>query len=402
MTNVVVDVNASSGYTDNANSAPSDVAGIQRLPDFFFSVSPGLRLIFETPRLVTRLSVNGSVSRYLDETQANAYSAGATADVSYELAPTWFWVNAIQGGYSDVAALSPTASVGAVPTGGARFATAAVTSSLARNFSASWRGVADLSFGTHVPIGEMPTTARSYTGNAGVTAQMSWKRDAVEARLLAGFNRYVEEGLVPLPSEGDFTQGLVVNWLHEMDLFWGTTLGGGVTLVEIEGAGLSVQPVATAQIVYRTRETEASAALAQNVQGNPLLGQTLATSSATLGIQTGLGNFLLTANAGASHGITLGDTEMNPGSTVDSLHFGASVGWRIVENLYVTAQHEFLFQVTDRGIMGLPDETLMRNTLLLGVQAYFPRYTPPADPLGITLRVRQSEERDMEEARRGR
>jgi hypothetical protein len=242
----------------------------------------------------------------------------------------------------------------------------------------------------HIPLGD-DERPRSVTVEEAVAVQFSRARDAFEGRVAVGAQVY-EPAMDGVDGVQSYTVGLLGSWFRELSPMWGAGASAGATA--LVGDTEALEPQARASLMYERERTRFNAEAAQALRANPLLGETLSTTSATVGLNLRFGHedsFGFNVTGGASHARNVGDA---PDRTINTAQGTAQLAWGPRENFVVTLTYELLYQVTDDATIG--DSKLLRNAALAGLTAYWPTVQQRSRPVGIRLRVRQSEERDLE------
>jgi hypothetical protein len=395
-TEAQLSVSASSSLTDNVFGV-SDVSTTEPEADLYFGVSPSLRVWRQTPRLILTGTLGASASRYLDATSANSVELRAGTQLDYDMAPTLRSSVSLSGSYVDAGALEPEGVVGAVPEGRAHYLSGQLALGVQKNLSQRWRLADNLRLGIVEPVGDDSQLRPGITAANGVAVQLSEARDAYEVRLDGGVNHYSERFDGQPGGQTDYTAALTGSWLRELSPLWSLAFTGGVSLALIDDDA-AVAPLARAAISRRGRQVSFDAEVAQSVSANLLLGQTLATSDASVGVTALLGTrWSVRGSVGGSHARSFTGDDTPP---INSLRTSARAELRLLDNLGLSLAHDLLYQVTSAADEGGEAATLRRNRVTLSVTGYWPPERPQrASPSGVRLRVRQSEEREEAEER---
>jgi hypothetical protein len=390
-------VAGATGYTDNATSVPSGEAS-QRQSDVFASVDPSLTLLIDQPRLVATLSVEGSFRRFWSATEADSKSARAAGSLGWEATPTVHLAWDLFGLVGEQSSFEQIGVLGPVPQGGGTYAQAATGGSLFKDFTATWRGSTTLRLTLFEPLDDASAQTRSVTVEGGVSAQLSFKRDAAAVTVNTAVSsvdaRTTTTTTMAVPAQLSETVTLQLSWLHELGTFWGLTAEGGASLVFTE-SGTTAAPLAKLTLGYRRELTDLELAVAENVASNTLIGLTSLRTDATLRAITRFGDSInLKALVGAAHDEAIGSS-----LTSNSIRSEAGITYKPRENFELDLVHTFLYQKPTEPSLLVPE--LLRNTVTLTFRCYWPDKRPATFAfMQQNLRVRQSEEWDQTEAQR--
>jgi hypothetical protein len=391
------------GYTDNAQAAPSGVAGegATHSRSVFLMLSPGGVLAYATPRQLQRLTYRYEYDLYFDAAASSSSSNRLDYRGFFDLSPRFTLVLGAAVTQSDrfnsVAFAAPgTGTIGAVPSGTGSYLSAGADEALNVDIAEGWRGWESASAVIDTPIfdTEAPRTAAA-SGRLG--AERSFFRDSLGVEGRADYS-VITDGVqsdgTELGQQRQLVAGGALLWRHDWGRYLTSSAEAGVLKVERLNTGRGFwTPAGAAALAYTTEQGDAQLSYSHTVTTNALLGQTLLVDDVRLRGQLPLtkeGEFTLAATLAYQRGKLI-DEDATLATRVRVILGDVSLGWQATKLLELGLRYEHINQKSGAQAPPLP-VSFVQNNVLLGATLEFPPDRDMPRPYRAPRRVDRTDE----------
>lgn len=346
--------------------------GVTFKNDYAVQGVPELSLVVLGKRSATRLT-------YTFAATAHSAIAGDIANrvslvSAYELTARTRAIFLADGGISSISnalLLSAPATVapGAIPTTNTRIATGHAAEETQTELSP---GVRFSQTGDFIWVrGLDPPETEGYVASELVTLERVYKRDALGVDLRGA---YAGNKTPPIPPQHYIPLGVTPRWRHDISPSWSSVVAAGVVAIVSPdgGARSAAAPLIQLLVDYTDETTTVELAGLSGPQANPLTGQLLEASSATLRVSRPLSvrhHIVASASAGYSHGHILElRPELPAQPDFDTIMADAGIVWSVSPRVDLYARWQLLDQMspaTRNDVIG-PDS--IRNAFIVGIQ----------------------------------
>jgi len=286
---------ATVGFTDNVVNTPEpdpdDPDAPQPEADGFGTVSPGLRLQFETPSATQTLAYSFGYSFYFIHTDANSFSNGLSYGLRAPVSPVSTFTLSLTGTQSTVQQLTllgPSAGGTAQPTPGNQpdGTDLLVTAGLGQGFSTALSETVTFNqalqgTASRTIVADTEDTG-TYVGSLGFSVAKAFEINTISVEQS---NDIQFTPAVPGPPAVASLAQLIhrarLAWGHQFSESWGSTLGAGV-LVGYDALTLDTpvpHPTGLASLNWRGNGGTLAVSYAHDAQPNILLRQVVATDA---------------------------------------------------------------------------------------------------------------------------
>jgi hypothetical protein len=216
-----------------------------------------------------------------------------------------------------------------------------------------------------------PPETEGYVASGIVTLERIYKRDALGVDLRGA---YAGNKTPPIPPQHYIPLGATPRWRHDISPSWSSVVAAGVVAIVSPdgGARSAAEPLLQVLVDYTSETTTVELAGLSGPQANPLTGQLLEASSATLRVSQPLSvrhQVLASASVGYAHGHILElRPELPAQPDFDTILGDAGVVWSVNPRLDLFARWQLLDQMspaTRTDVIG-PDS--IRNAFIIGIQ----------------------------------
>jgi hypothetical protein len=374
---------ASLGYTDNIQSAPSVPipGGVPKSSGAFLVLSPGLVLASATARAIHRLKYTYTYDLFFQQTKVSTSSNQLEYRAFFDLSPRIGLVVGASAIQSNLAAaiLLPAPGAGAVnatPAGSGSFLFATADELMSFDLGPGLRGYEGTVIAEQTPIFDT-VAPRTFALGARAGVERSFERDAVGAETRAEYS-IVEGSLSPdgtaLGVQRQIIGTGVGVWRHDWNRDFTSRAEAGALRVQRLNTGRGLwEPTGSATLAYVTEFGDASLGYDHSVTTNLLLGQTFLVDEVRLRGALPLtkkGEVLVAASTGYQRARIL-DENAALAARVDAILADVGVGWQITETLLVGLRFQHVQQISDTRVPPLP-LSFVRNSVMIGATFRFP------------------------------
>jgi hypothetical protein len=374
---------ASVGYTDNIQSAPSVPlpGGVPKSAGGFLVLSPGVVLASASARSIHRLKYVYTYNLFLERGNPGTSSNQLEYRSFFDLSPRAGLVagaSLIQSNtYASMILTPPGAgAVNATPTGSGAFLSARADELLSIDLGPGFRGYEGTSVTEQTPIFDT-VAPRTFAPTARIGGERVWLADAFGLEARADYS-LVEGSLNPdgaaLGVQSQVVGTALALWRHDWSRTLTSRLEAGALRVQRTNTGNGFWgPAGSASLAYVTPVGEALVAYDHAVITNPLLGETLLVDDVRLRGTLPLahnGKVLLAVSAGYQHGLLL-DENAVLAAHVDTILADVGVGWQVTDLLVLGLRYLHFEQASDTRTPPLP-LSFVRNAVMFGAVFRFP------------------------------
>ena len=404
--------NVGIGYTDNMLGSPSEPAPDQPGPVsvWLLDLSPGIRLIHESPRALFTLTYSHPFTFYLGHWDATQHSDAGVFTSIFSLSPQDELTLGLAAYRSDVrlAALHsmPTQTVGTPQlTGRNLMLQANLTQGYSHEYTSQWRIAQRADFGTVLPLRVPTPQTHRYSFLLGAGPEYTLAHDALGFDIDGTYyyTTEVNEGGVFAESVAQVVLAGTFRWRHDLNDTWSTLasvgMAGALRADPFHNVGLW-GPTASASIRYNDEGYEAALTVQRSL-GPDLITATTVMADHVL-LTAGLPisrehNVVFQAGGGFSHSRSLRVAEagflatppfatpkVNKNAqlvtTFNSFAADASVGWYPLDILTFDLRFSHVRQVGVENQIA-PAATFHRSLIMLNAGVMWPaRDVPPVPP----------------------
>jgi hypothetical protein len=374
---------ASLGYTDNIQSAPSVPipGGAPRSAGAFLVLRPGVVLASVTARANHRLKYTYTYDLFFQQTNVSTSSNQLEYRAFFDLSPRVGLVvgtNAIQSNrYSAIVLTPPGAgAVNATPTGSGAFLLATADELMSFDLGPGLRSYEGIAVTEQTPLFDT-VAPRTFGAASRVGIERSFQADAVGTEARAEYSS-IEGSLRPDGTALGLQRQIIGTgvglWRHDWSRDFTSRAEAGVLRVQRINTGRGFwEPAGSATLAYVTEVGDADLVYAHLVTTNPLLGQALLVDEVRLRGALPLaskGEVLVAASSGFQRGRLL-DENATLAAHVDAILVDVGVAWQTTDALLLGLRYQHVEQISDTRVPPLP-LSFVRNSVMFGASFRFP------------------------------
>jgi hypothetical protein len=394
---------ASLGYTDNAQAAPSTASDDDPVVarSVFLMLSPGAVVAYASPRQLQRLAYRYEYDLYFDAAASSSSSNRLDYRSFFDLSPRLTLVLGASVTESDrfntVAFGAPGASaIGAVPTGTGSYLAAGADEGLNIDVGPGWRG-----WETGYALVDTPIFGTEAPRTIGLGGRLGLERsffaDAVGVEGRADYSIIsdsIEPDGTPIGKQRQVVAGGVALWRHDWGRYVTSSADAGALRVQRLNSGKGFwTPTGTAVLAYTTEDGDAQLSYSHTVTTNALLGQTLLIDEVRLRGELPLtkeGELTLASTLAYQRGKLI-DEDASLATRVRVILGDISLGWQATKLLELGVRYEHVEQKSGANTPPLP-VSFVQNNVLIGATLKFPQDRDMPRPYRAPRRVDRSDE----------
>lgn len=388
---------ASLGYTDNVQSAPTvPVVGVApREAGTFAVLRPGAVLALSLPSALHRLSYEFTYNLFFVAARANSTSNRLEYRGFFDLSPRTTLVvgsSAVESNPDTASTLGGTAII----PGSTAFFAATADALLTYDLASQWRTWQGVSLLAQTPLFEAIAPRTTELGaRAGLERTFSQDALGIEARgsytVIAGGS--LLDG-TPAGTQKQVVAAGVATWRRDWGRQFTSTIEAGVMRIERVTTGRGFfYPTGAAALAYTNDIGEAELSYAHRTTTNALLGQSLLVDEVLLraGLPIMASPALSFATSSSYQRGRLIDDQAGLAAHLAALLLDAGLGWQVIETVMLSLKYQYVQQWSDADRPPLP-LSFARNAVTLGATVKFPPDAQMPRPYRAPRRIDRSDE----------
>ncbi len=374
-----------------------DRSGQAGIDDVWLGGTPEISFVFAMPRTFTQLTyaLTATAHTQLPFEIANRLTLGISHDVS-KTTTVFGTAELFQTSLSNLLVSRPAAEteLAVLPAGDTRFVGARATEGL------SWEASPLVRIGQSLDASMVTSLdsarTKSYLANATVSADRTWKYDALGVDARGG---YASNQVTTRVTQKTVAVSLGPHWRHDVSAQLSTFVAAGGTLIlsPDPGTGIVLASAARGSLLYTVGASRLDLTAVSGAEPNILTGQILRINQVSL-----RASFPISERhrvfGGASVGYLRGSDvfvrRANPSNDFQGALADAELTWLPAESLQVFARYQFYDQIADSAVdpaspLSHPD--LLRHSAIVGIQFF-------SEPPDRTPRFREPQRVDRSDA----